>query len=126
MRDTLRGLTMRGRVVLGAGAALVVIAWLLGQRDLLRVGVLALALTLLSAFLVARTRFRLTCARGVGSARITVGGNTVSVISGDGGPVHTYRADSIAKQDMLKKIKVGDVVIGLTTPLMITAISPAN
>ena len=71
---------MRGRVVLGAGAALVVIAWLLGQRDLLRVGVLALALTLLSAFLVARTRFRLTCARGVGSARITVGGNTVSVI----------------------------------------------
>ena len=57
---------------------------------------------------------------------VNLPGNTVSVISGDGGPVHTYRADSIAKQDMLKKIKVGDVVIGLTTPLMITAISPAN
>ena len=52
--------------------------------------------------------------------------NTVSVIEGDGGPVRTYKATSIAKQDMLKKIKVGDVVIGLTTPLMVTAISPAN
>ena len=34
--------------------------------------------------------------------------------------------DPIAKQDMLKKIKVGDVVIGLTTPLMVTAITPAQ
>ncbi len=49
--------------------------------------------------------------------------NTVSVISGDGGAVRTYAATSIAKQDMLKKIKVGDVVIGMTTPLMITSIS---
>ena len=49
--------------------------------------------------------------------------NTVSVISGAGGAVRTYAANSIAKQDMLKKIKVGDVVIGLTTPLMITSIS---
>jgi hypothetical protein len=49
--------------------------------------------------------------------------NTVSVISGDGGAVRTYSANSIAKQDMLKKIKVGDVVIGMTTPLMITSIT---
>jgi len=27
---------------------------------------------------------------------------------------------------MLKKIKVGDVVIGLTTPLLVTAIKPAK
>ena len=52
--------------------------------------------------------------------------NTVSVIEGPGGPVRTYKANTIAKQDMLKKIKVGDVVIGLTTPLMVTAISPAQ
>jgi hypothetical protein len=52
--------------------------------------------------------------------------NTVSVIDGRGGPVRTYAANSIAKQDMLKKIKVGDVVIGMTTPLTITAISPAR
>ena len=43
-----------------------------------------------------------------------------------GGAVRTYTANSIAKQDMLKKIKVGDVVIGMTTPLTITAISPAR
>ena len=52
--------------------------------------------------------------------------NTVSVIEGPGGPVRTYKANTIANQDMLKKIKVGDVVIGLTTPLMVTAISPAQ
>ena len=52
--------------------------------------------------------------------------NTVSVIEGPGGPVRTYKATTIAKQDMLKKIKVGDVVIGITTPLMVTAISPAQ
>jgi hypothetical protein len=57
---------------------------------------------------------------------VDLANNTVSVIEGDGGPVRTYKATSIAKQDMLKKIKVGDVVIGLTTPLMVTAISPAN
>jgi|EndMetStandDraft_6_1072998.scaffolds.fasta_scaffold01722_4 hypothetical protein len=52
--------------------------------------------------------------------------NTVSVISGAGGAVRTYSATSIAKQDMLKTIKVGDVVIGMTTPLMVTAITPAK
>lgn len=52
--------------------------------------------------------------------------NKVSVIDGRGGPVQTYAATSIAKKEMLKKIKVGDVVIGLTTPLLITAITPAK
>ena len=48
-------------------------------------------------------------------------------------PTHDWRtvtsvetATSIAKQDMLKKIKVGDVVIGLTTPLLVTAITPVK
>jgi hypothetical protein len=52
--------------------------------------------------------------------------NKVSLIDGRGGEVRTYSATSIAKQDMLKKIKVGDVVIGLTTPLLVTAITPAK
>jgi len=52
--------------------------------------------------------------------------NTVSVIDGRGGVVRTYKANTAAKQDMLKKAKVGDVVIGLTTPLMVTAISPVK
>jgi hypothetical protein len=57
---------------------------------------------------------------------IDLAANKVSLIDGRGGAVRTYAATSIAKQDMLKKIKVGDVVIGLTTPLLVTAISPAN
>jgi len=52
--------------------------------------------------------------------------NKVSVIDGRGGPVRTYSARSIATQEMLKKIKVGDVVIGLTTPLTVTSITPVK
>lgn len=57
---------------------------------------------------------------------VDLAANKVSVIDGRGGQIRTYAANSIAKQDMLKKIKVGDVVIGLTTPLMVTAIAPVN
>jgi hypothetical protein len=52
--------------------------------------------------------------------------NTVSVIEGDGGVVRTYTANTPAKQELLKKARVGDVVIGLTTPLLITAITPVK
>ncbi|MBS0537755.1 MAG: hypothetical protein JSR47_03300 [Proteobacteria bacterium] len=57
---------------------------------------------------------------------VDLANNKVSLIDGRGGEVRTYAATSIAKQDMLKKIKVGDVVIGLTTPLLVTAITPAK
>jgi hypothetical protein len=57
---------------------------------------------------------------------VDVANKTVSVIDGIGGVVHTYRADTSAKLEMLKRTKVGDVVIGLRTPLMVTAISPTN
>jgi hypothetical protein len=57
---------------------------------------------------------------------VDLANNKVSVIDGRGGAIHTYSANSIAKQDMLKKIKVGDVVVGLTTPLTVTAIAPAK
>jgi hypothetical protein len=57
---------------------------------------------------------------------VDLANNKVSVIDGRGGAIHTYSANSIAKQDMLKKIKVGDVVIGLTTPLLVTAITPVK
>ena len=57
---------------------------------------------------------------------VDLANNTVSVIEGRGGVVHTYKADTAAKQAMLKKTKVGDVVIGLRTPLTVTAISPTN
>jgi hypothetical protein len=57
---------------------------------------------------------------------IDLANNKVSVIDGRGGPIRTYTANTPAKQDMLKKMKVGDVVIGLTTPLQVTAIVPAK
>jgi hypothetical protein len=57
---------------------------------------------------------------------VDLANNKVSLIDGRGGEVRTYAATSIAKQDMLKKIKVGDVVIGLTTPLLVTSIAPAK
>jgi hypothetical protein len=57
---------------------------------------------------------------------VDLANNQVSVIDGRGGPIRTYAATSIAKRDMLKKIKVGDVVIGLTTPLLVTAITPVK
>ncbi len=57
---------------------------------------------------------------------VDLAANKVSLIDGRGGPIRTYAATSIAKQDMLKKIKVGDVVIGLTTPLSVTAIAPTR
>jgi len=57
---------------------------------------------------------------------VDLANNTVSVIDGLGGVVHTYRADTPAKQAMLKKTKVGDVVIGLRTPLTVTTISPTQ
>ena len=57
---------------------------------------------------------------------VDLANNTVSVIQNNGGEVHAYKANTIAKQDMLKKIKVGDVVIGATTPLIATAITPAQ
>jgi hypothetical protein len=57
---------------------------------------------------------------------VDLANNKVSVIDGRGGPIRTYAASSIATKDMLKKIKVGDVVIGLTTPLLVTAIAPAK
>ena len=72
MRDAVAGLTRRGRWVLGAGVLLLVGAWLAGQRDLLRVAVLLLVLPLLAVLLVSRTRYRLSCARGVQPARVPV------------------------------------------------------
>jgi hypothetical protein len=57
---------------------------------------------------------------------VDLANSTVSVIDGIGGVVHTYRANTPGKLEMLKKVKVGDVVIGLRTPLTVTAISPAS
>ena len=74
----LRGLTTRGRAFLLVGALAVVVAVLFGQRDLLRLGVLLLALPLACAWAVSRTRYRLSCFRRLEPPRVPAG-STVQV-----------------------------------------------
>lgn len=57
---------------------------------------------------------------------VDLAANKVSVIAGTGGEVRTLAATSVAQKDMLGKIKPGDVVIGLTTPLSVTRIVPVK
>ncbi|HWG92742.1 MAG TPA: DUF58 domain-containing protein, partial [Mycobacteriales bacterium] len=73
LRAALSGLTVRGRCLLAAGAALVGCGALLGQRDLLRVGVFLLALPLVAVAVVARTRYRLACTRRLDPPRVEAG-----------------------------------------------------
>jgi uncharacterized protein (DUF58 family) len=69
----LSGLTTRGRSFLTAGLATVICSVGFGQRDLLRVGVLLVALPLASVFAVSRTRHRVACTRSLDPARIPAG-----------------------------------------------------
>ena len=69
----LAGLTTRGRAFAAAGAAAAACAVILGQRDLLRVAVLLIALPLASVLLVARARHRVQLSRTVTPARVTAG-----------------------------------------------------
>ncbi|WP_024935574.1 DUF58 domain-containing protein [Actinomadura welshii] len=73
MRRALAGLTTRGRSFVAAGATAIVCAVVLGERDLLRAGVLVLVLPLLCTLAVSRTRYRLACARRLEPARLPVG-----------------------------------------------------
>ena len=52
MRDALQGLTTRGRGFLAAGITAAVCSLLLGQNDLLRIGILLIVLPLVSAYVV--------------------------------------------------------------------------
>jgi uncharacterized protein (DUF58 family) len=73
VRDALSGLTTRGRCLLAAGAAAALCAIVLGERDLLRVAFFLIALPLVAAAVVARTRYRLSCARSLAPARVPAG-----------------------------------------------------
>jgi hypothetical protein len=57
---------------------------------------------------------------------VDLASNTISVIDGRGGPIRTYTATTPVQKEALKKAKIGDVVIGLTTPMAATAITPVN
>ena len=73
MRAALSHLTTRGRAFLSAGVTATVCAILLGQRDLLRVGLLLITLPVLTAILANRARYLLSCAREITPTRVQAG-----------------------------------------------------
>ena len=73
MREALSGLTVRGRAFLAAGITAIVCALVLGQPTLIRVGVLVLALPLVTAFFIGRSRYRLALVRTVNPQLVTAG-----------------------------------------------------
>lgn len=73
MREALAGLTVRGRAFLAAGVTAVVCAVVLGQPALTRVGVLVLALPLVTAFVIGRSRYRLALVRTVSPQLVAAG-----------------------------------------------------
>ncbi|MBP2702356.1 DUF58 domain-containing protein [Microbispora sp. RL4-1S] len=68
-----KALTARGRSFVASGVAALLCAVLLGESDLLRVAVLIIALPVIASVVVARTRYRLSCARRLDPARVEVG-----------------------------------------------------
>ncbi len=73
MREALRGLTVRGRAFVAAGLTAVVCAIVLGQPALNRVGVLLVALPLITVAVLGRTRYRLALVRSVQPPQVSAG-----------------------------------------------------
>ncbi|NHC45571.1 DUF58 domain-containing protein [Motilibacter sp. K478] len=73
MRGGLAGLTTRGRSFLAAGIAASVLAYVLDQHDVLRVGVLLAAVPLVSALVVTRSQYRIACTRRLDPPRVGAG-----------------------------------------------------
>ncbi|WP_351228372.1 DUF58 domain-containing protein [Streptomyces sp. NPDC002133] len=73
LRAALGGLTTRGRSFLAAGMAAAVCAYVLGQGDLLRVGLLLAALPLLCVAVLYRTRYRVAGSRRLSPSRAPAG-----------------------------------------------------
>ncbi|ARH90800.1 DUF58 domain-containing protein [Streptomyces sp. MOE7] len=70
LRAALGGLTTRGRSFLAAGIAAAVCSYVLGQPDLLRVGLLLAALPLVCVVVLHRTRYRVAAGRTLSPARV--------------------------------------------------------
>ncbi|MGW0392424.1 DUF58 domain-containing protein [Streptomyces sp. NPDC003042] len=74
LRASLAGLTTRGRSFLAAGAAAAVCAYVLGQGQLLRVGLLLVVLPLVCVLALHRTRYRVSGSRRLTPMRVPAGG----------------------------------------------------
>ncbi|WP_328867367.1 DUF58 domain-containing protein [Streptomyces sp. NBC_00304] len=73
LRAALSGLTTRGRSFLAAGIAAAVCAYVLGQGDLLRVGLLLAVLPLVCVAVLFRTRYRVAGTRRLSPSRVSAG-----------------------------------------------------
>lgn len=73
LRAALGGLTTRGRSFLAAGIAAAVCAFVLGQADLLRVGLLLAVLPLVCVTALHRTRYRVVGTRRLSPSRVPAG-----------------------------------------------------
>ncbi|MFJ5223949.1 DUF58 domain-containing protein [Streptomyces sp. NPDC088400] len=73
LRVALSGLTTRGRSFLAAGVAAAICAYVLGQSDLLRVGLLLAVLPLICVAVLYRTRYRVAGSRRLTPTRVPAG-----------------------------------------------------
>ncbi|MFF3621872.1 DUF58 domain-containing protein [Streptomyces sp. NPDC002467] len=73
LRASLSGLTTRGRSFLAAGIAAAACAYVLGQSELLRVGLLLVALPLICVLALHRTRHRVSGSRRLSPGRVPAG-----------------------------------------------------
>ncbi|MFJ4919261.1 DUF58 domain-containing protein [Streptomyces sp. NPDC088725] len=73
LRGVLEGLTTRGRSFFAAGVAAAACAYVLGQPDLLRVGLLLAALPLVCVAVLYRTRYRVAATRRLAPSQVPAG-----------------------------------------------------
>lgn len=81
MRRAFAALTFRGKALIAVGLGLGVGAALSGQRDVLRIAVLILALPIVSAWLASRTHFRLGAERTITPAHVPVGSTAQATLT---------------------------------------------
>ncbi|MCW2809881.1 MAG: hypothetical protein JWP61_339 [Friedmanniella sp.] len=73
MRKAWRLLTPRGRTLLVAGLLVLLVAMVAGQRDVMRIGLLLMALPVLAGILVSRAQLRMSCERSVEPSQVPLG-----------------------------------------------------
>jgi len=81
VREALSGLTLRGRAFLAAGVTAIACAVVMGQDQLVRVGVLVTVLPLLAAALIGRSRYRLALVRTVNPQLVSAGSSATVTLT---------------------------------------------
>ncbi|MGH8793299.1 MAG: DUF58 domain-containing protein [Stackebrandtia sp.] len=73
MGEAFRGLTLRGKSLISVSVALVLLSFLLGEKDLMRAAALVGILPLASVVVISRTRYRISSSRVLDPVRVEVG-----------------------------------------------------